>query len=504
MADSETKIITKLLERRQIEAEFQRLLEATSAAEFRRRAGEIAAHGTQLLPVIVANLDRADAGLLNAMGEVVALLDSQEAIVALREAVLHKPLTDRARLAAIEILERWLGWPVDDELLDRVQDPQGVVLAALHRALGQGKHDAAVLVDYIEGLDRQEPDVVLSAVAALRRLADADGAEMVIELLRMMALDVREEIGAAATEALGTLRTPASAWALQTLIPTAPLSLRSRTERLLRKLCFSGVEVEPLTEPEPGWRALVSPPSASGQQNVWFILEGQDTGHARFLNVLLHDRAGAVEAAAHEWVPMMMLLPARPAGYVHDVAFPDGSGSVLLVEACFDVGRRLVLDALEANRETQIPLAGTLRLRSPWLWGVSGGRTLPDRQWPQEPVAGGDTTRLLAHPALAGWAIGSHTLLDISSNPLGRKEWKMEVYEQRVIDQIAADGMMSDVLATRLRALGEWLLLAHDEPTAALALAAANGLAAAPREEPFLRALVRRDLAMAMHGVGGV
>jgi hypothetical protein len=420
--------------------------------------------------------------------------------VALRDAVLHEQITDRARMGAIEILERWLGWPVDDEMLDSVQDPQGVVLAALDRAIEQGRPDATALVDYIEGLDRQEPDVVLSALYALRRMAHDDEDKVIVELLRMMALDVREEIGAAATEALGTVRRPAAAAALQTLVPTAPPSLRDRTERLLRKLRFSGVEVNALQEPEPGWRALVSPPSASGQQSVWFILEGHGTGHARFLNVLLHDRAGAVEAAAHEWVPMIMLLPVREAGHVHDVAFPDGSGSILLVESPFDVGRRLVLDALSINRETQIPLAGTLRLHSPWLWGVSGGSRLPEHLRPQEPAAGGDTGLLLAHPALAGWALGSHTLFSPSSARSGRQGWTMEVYEQRVVDQIVADPTMLDVLATRLRALAEWFLLAHDEMAAALALAAAEGIVASPREEPFLRALVRRDLKTALRG----
>jgi hypothetical protein len=217
--------------------------------------------------------------------------------------------------------------------------------------------------------------------------------------------------------------------------------------------------------------------------------------------VLLHDHAGAVEAAAHEWVPTIMLLPARPVGHVHDVAFPDGSGAILLAEVLFDIGRRLVLDALSANRETQIPLAGTLRLRSPWLWGVSGGRALPERRWPEEPAPGGDTTRLLAHPALAGWAIGGHTLLDLAAGPRGRPGWKLDVYEQRLVDQIAADRTMTEVLATRLRAVGEWMLLAHDEVTAALATAAAKGMAAAPRDEPFLRALVRRDLEIALRGI---
>ena len=141
---------------------------------------------------------------------------------------------------------------------------------------------------------------------------------------------------------------------------------------MLRKLRFVGVEVIALPAPDPDWRALVSPVDGLGQQSVWFIQEAGGTAQARFLNVLLSDRAGAVEAAGHGQVPMLSLPPRRPAGHVHDIALPDGSGAMLMLEMAFDPGRRLVLEALAANRETQIPVAGAAPVEPLALEGVRG------------------------------------------------------------------------------------------------------------------------------------
>ena len=55
MPASQNKIITKLRERRQIEAELHRMLAANSEPEFRRQAREIASLGSQVIPAIVGN-----------------------------------------------------------------------------------------------------------------------------------------------------------------------------------------------------------------------------------------------------------------------------------------------------------------------------------------------------------------------------------------------------------------------------------------------------------------
>jgi len=285
MTAAQTKIITKLLERRQIEADLRDMLEVGTDLEFRKRAQRIAASGPEVIPTIVGNLDRADARLLTAMGVVTTFLDRQEVVGALRAAILESRLSDQGRVGAMAILQRFLGEGPDEQLLESLDDPQGVTLSSLREVLRQVGRDPGVLIQYVESLDRQEPDVVLAVVRQLLQIAgQAESGEPagsgepgtsqesggVIESLRMMAQDVRGEIAAAAIDALGTLRRPEAARALQTLLPAVAPDLRSAAERLLRKLQFSGVQVAPLPAPDPDWRALISPPGGRGSRPCGF------------------------------------------------------------------------------------------------------------------------------------------------------------------------------------------------------------------------------------------
>ncbi|MEJ2207858.1 MAG: hypothetical protein P8129_02340 [Anaerolineae bacterium] len=516
MTAAQTKIITKLLERRQIEADLRHMLEANTDLEFRRRAQGIAASGSEVIPTIIGNLDRADARLLTAMGVVTTFLDRQDIVGALRAAILESRLSDQGRVGAMAILQRFLGEGPDEQLLGSLDDPQGVTLSSLRNVLREAGRDPGVLVQYVESLDRQEPDVVL---AVARQLLDVAGQAQskgagagqerggVVELLRMMAQDVRGEIAAAAIESLGTLRQPEAAQALQTLLPAVAPDLHPVAERLLRKLQFSGVEVNPLPAPDPDWRTLISPPGGQGQQAVWFLFQQGEAAQVRFLNVLLHDRAGAVEAVGHPQVPALMLPPRRSRGYVHDVALPDASGIMLMLEASFDVGRRLVRDALEDNRETQIPVAGLLRLRSPWLWGLAGGDELPARQLPKieieieaEAETGDDFARrsagLLGHPAFVSWTLRGELLMGAAEEIVRQPGRNVERSVRRLAAELFSNSEVAWAFRRRLEAMSEWLLLAGDEAAARVALRTARGLTPRPAEQPFVQALVRRDLGL--------
>jgi hypothetical protein len=491
------KIITKLRERRQIEADLRKMLTAGSESEFRRQAQRIAALGSQVIPAIVGNLDRADARMLAAMGTVAAFLDRDEVTVALRQAILQPKRTDQGRIGAMTILDRFLGEPLDDDLLASLADPEGIAISSLDEVLSQVERNPSVLIGYVEGLDREEPDVVLAVSRALRKRGD----QQAVEALRMMSQDVREEIAAEALQALGRIQLPEAARALQTLVPIVAPILRPLAERSLRKLQFIGVEIEPLPPPDPDSRALVSPVDAQGQQSVWFIQEIRQTAHAQFLNILLSDRAGAVEAMGRTQVPMLMLPPRRSVGQVYDFTLPDGSGSMLMLEASFDLGRRLVFEALAHNRETQIPIAGPLRLLSPWLWGVSGADALPPRILPELPDEdGAPMERLLEHPAFTAWTVRGEAILRAADEASRYPGWEMEVWVRRLAGELFADPMVARVFGRRLLAMSEWLLLAGDEVWARLALKAANAIEArSPQEQPFVLALIRRDLELVLH-----
>jgi hypothetical protein len=489
------KIITKLRERRQIEADLRKMLTASSDLEFRRQAQRIASLGSQVIPAILGNLEQADAPLLAAMGTVATYLDREEMITALRQTVLQSQQSDQGRIGAMTILERFLGEPPDDNLLESLADPKGTAISSLREVLAEVAANPAVLIQYVEGLDRQEPDVVLAVAAALR---DMEGVRPV-EPLRMMAQDVRAEIAEEALQALGSIRQPQAATALQTLAPIVHPELRPLAERSLRRLRFTGVEVRASSQPDPNWRSLVSPVDGMGQQSVWFIQENRRTSQARFLNVLLSDGFGAVEAVGHSQIPTQMLPPRRPLGHLHDIALPDGSGALLMLEATFDLGRRMTLDALALNRETQIPVAGPLRLLSPWLWGVSGADSLPPRAQPK--LSADDEAlltmsgRLLNHPAFATWSVRTESILQAAHESLRHPGWNREVWVRRLTSELLAESSLAQVLSRRLETMGEWLLLAGDESRARMAWLIAGRMSSKEsQDQPFVQALVRRDL----------
>ncbi len=497
------KIITKLHERRQIEAGLRQMLTASSELEFQRLAHRIASLGSQVIPTIVGNLDRADARLLTAMGTVATFLDRAQVTTALHRAVLQPQRTDRARIGAMTILERFLGQPPDDNLLASLRDPEGMAISSLEEVLSQVEQNPAILIQYVEELDRQEPDVVLAVVRSLRDMgAHAPAGEhrlRAVEPLRMMAQDVREEIAAEALAALGTIRLPEAARALQRLIPITAPTLRPQAERLLRKLQFSGVNAGPLPPPAPHWRALISPMTGQGQQSVWFFQRILGTEYGQFLNILLSDRAGAIEAVGHTEVPGRFLPPQMPPGHLHDVALPDGSGVMIMLEAAFDLGRRLVRDSLAHNRRTQIPVAGPLRLLSPWLWGYSGADSLPTRMLPELDAADqallAVSDRLLEHPAFVNWTVRSDATFRAAEEALRHPGWDREVWVRRLTGELFGEPEVAQVLSRRLESMSEWLLLAGDADRARIALVAARAMPdQSPQEQPFLRALVRRDL----------
>jgi hypothetical protein len=508
MPASQKKIITKLRERRQIEADLEGLLRAGSETEMNQQAQKIAALGSQVIPTIVSKLDRADSRMLAALGVVAAFLDRAKVAAALRQVVLQPQYTDRGRIAAMTILERFLGEPPDDDLLASLSDPEGVAISSLEEVLEKAQHNPAVLIEHVQGLDRQEPDVVLAVVRTLHDMGTSPDLRRAwaVEPLRMMAQDVREEIAAEALRSLGAIRLPEAARALQTLIPVVDPALRPGAERLLRKVQFAGVRVEELPSPPQAWRALVSAVDGRGQQHIWFIEGDQQTDQARFLSILLNDRAGAVEAVGHAQVPLLMLPPQRPLGHLHDVALPDGSGAMLMMEATFDLGRRLVLEALVHNRETQIPVAGPLRLLSPWLWGFSGTDSLPQRVLPEDPELlqpGVSTGSLLQHPAFATWTVGSEVILRAVEEILRHPGRDLEVWVRRLAGELFSEYNVARVFELRLVAMSEWFLLAGDQDASRLAWNAAREFwDENPEEQPFVQALVRRDLVLYLNSLG--
>ena len=141
-----------------------------------------------------------------------------------------------------------------------------------------------------------------------------------------------------------------------------------------------------------------------------------------------------------------------------------------MLEAPFDVGRRLVLDALVDNRKTQIPVAAPLRLFSPWLWDVGGAETLPPRRLPrlvtEDRASLAGSGRLLQHPAFATWTVRGEAVLQAGEEALHQPGWDLEVRAKLLAAEIFAEPLAVVVLSRRLEAMSEWLLLASEEAQA--------------------------------------
>ena len=77
--------------------------------------------------------------------------------------------------------------------------------------------------------------------------------------------------------------------------------------------------------------------------------------------------------------------------------------------------------------------------------------------------------------------------------------WDLEIWVRRVADELFSESAVLDLLYRRLVAMSDWLILAGEELYSSWALAAAQAMrGAAPQEQPFVRALIRRDLELAI------
>ena len=496
MSPTGEKIITRLRDRRQIDAALRRLPEVSSEVDLRRQVQAIARRGTQVIPSLIAALDRADSHMVAALGMVAARLDRAETVEAFRHLLRQPGHSLAARTAAVTILERFLGVQVPDDLRPGLAETTRAAVASLGALLEHAQEDPWALAGAVLEMDQQEPDVVLALVAALRGMPGPRP----VELLRMLAQDVRAEIASEAVSALGSLLLPEAARALQTLIPAAGPAIRPLAERLLRKQHLAGLEVQPLPAASIALRALAGPLDGEGQRQVWFAEETAGPLARQVLILVLSDESGVVDAAQHQDVPKALLPRRQPFGTW--LLTRMGRGEMRLAEVAWDTGRRLVAEALDLNRETQIPLPGALRHLGSWLWGTRPTGT-PQSPFLEPEAAGEELAAhsdvLAEHPAFLAWHPARDAAALAADEALRRPAWDREIWVRRLTSELVAEPGMSRRLAWRLSANAEWLALAGETEPARVALAAA---AALDREEirhlPFLLALVRRDLDAAL------
>jgi hypothetical protein len=506
IAEKQGKIINTLLERRRVEEAIRGLAHISRPAEAERDAQRIAGMGTQVVTALTGLLDTSDPRLLQAIGLVALHVDHDEIVLALRDVATRPARSDRARLAALVILEKFLGEEPDDSLYQGFQSPETAMAQSLVEMVDHAAHDREILREYVRAIEQQSDDVIELVFDITLNL----GPERAVLPFWALAQSKRQDVAEAALYHMGSLRSPDSGIMLQALLPTLPPARRVLVERSLRKLRFSGVDVPPLHPPDPAWRALISPIDGQGSQSIWFLLNPQEEATVRVFSVLTNDLVGVWDAASDRNGELAQHLPSeRLTGTVHQIVFPGAPMRLSLLEVTFDTGRRLVRQALTVNHaKNQAPPLGYAVL-SDFLWKWDGCQL--DEHSPVERPSEAElvvlrthTANLLAHPAFETWFVQSEALLSVARQ-LGRGALAYGQPEQnRLLNGLIRCSFGPEEVAhcrSRLERMAEWLWLAGEKQTARLAVAAALTLEEdAPENHPLARRMVELGLAIAIRG----
>jgi hypothetical protein len=411
----EAKVLNGLLQRRALEEAFAELSHVTDPVAVQQRAEAIAAYGPAALHQLVSLLDTTDPQLRGGLGQVARRLPREQVVPALRAAARDPDRSDQAHLAALTLLDRFLGEPIDDALMAGLRHPDAAARQSLAELVAAMDDEPLSVVEYLEQLDQQPPEVIGMILDALPA---ADPSPHLATLLRMLAQGEDARVARRSIEELARMRAPAAARALASLPPNLPPALSALAERSLRKVRFSGVSEtadhdparEPWYAPALRWRTLMSPVDALGGQFLWFIGEDETAGHAVFFTVLIRDPGGLRDASGSLAVDGDHVPPPLPTGGVHVVSANADEPGMMLLEAPPELACRALRDALSLNWEAGAPTPVGYRLFSPLIWLSNEARASHDEpddgpEIAQEsgPLDLAEVVALFDHPAFAGW-----------------------------------------------------------------------------------------------------
>jgi hypothetical protein len=501
IGDKQGKIIVTLRERRRIEEAIRHLAHLSVPGETEREAKRIISMGEQVIPALTGLLNTSNPRLLGALGLVATHLDDNEISLALHDIAAGPTQSDRSRLAAMLILERFLGEELDESLYAGLQSPEETVAQSLVEMMSQATHDRDILGEYVRAIEQQSDDIVELVFDIMESL----GPEQAALPFWALAQSKRQDIAELALHRLGSLRSPASGSMLQALLPTLSPGRRPLAERSLRKLRFSGVGVPSLHPSHPAWRAMVSPIDGQGSQSVWFLFDPRQDTPVHILGLLLNDFVGIQDAVYDRNDKVAQCLPLeRRLGTIHQVVFPGASAALSLLETTFDTGRYLVQKALAINHDQDRvpPLRYAMLSDALWKWEVG-----QQDEWPQiDPPSATEmatlrahTARLLDHVAFETWFVQSEALFPV----VRRLGWGVLFQRSSPwLKDLTRRCFTPEAVARYrnwLERMAGWLWLAGEAETARLALAAAVTLnETAPENHPLARRMVERGVAVAL------
>jgi hypothetical protein len=341
---------------------------------------------------------------------------------------------------------------------------------------------------------------------ALRWLAREHGAAALPILRRCLA--GRPEHAAAAAGALGTLRLPEAAAALEDAEARAgDKAARTAVRRALYRLRQAGIVAPPSGPPPAVPRARLadawmSAVDGTGARGLWVTLEGP-YGERTLLAAVVSDEVGLVDASVsavakkHLAARLQSLRAESPLPWVPVPAPWAWSVLIRAVRLAEAAGGSVPEEVRRWVARLPAPGPAPIHLRLPPT-AVA------------EPAALERSAELLERPELGGWFLDPASVASEALEWLQARESRLVLSEQLKAERLAA--VVDRVADTQLEgaARGRWqsrledqayVLLELGRPgDAAMAAAVARALAnpgQAARRIPFVRALVERSLEIA-------
>gem|GEM_PF-532263 len=490
-------------------------LEPTLLEQVRHIAATYPPH--VLIPELVKRLGTRSSQLRGGLGRLAALLPSEQIVPALRNAAANRANSPAVRLTATLILERFLGEEVPGALLSDITNPEDVVMQSLQEAIDESQRTPRVLLEYVRQMRQEDAGVAFMVLDLLSRIPG----EQRVDLLRLIAYDPRPQVARAAIQQLERIRQGEggrlAARALHVLRVDLPPALAQQAERAGRKLRFAGAVHTP---PEPrGWRALLGALLPSGDQEIWFLQQGEGPGaiswEGIFINVRVNALRGLEQSFGDLQVPTYHFPIPRQEGEMLSITGPVETN--IYLEVSFDYARwRLRQHLAQHHADGPRPLPEEYTLFSPHLWEYA----LPPEPEPalQEFLASGPalwaevnaeileiaSADLLQHPAMQLWFFQDSRLLAWARDALSNEEpYSLEPTARQMLQELLASPERAELLArleAGLRGQAEWFAMAKgSKGHARQALLLAESLGRLPPEEhPFLQGMMVRGVSWAL------
>jgi len=483
------KIIDTFHIRRKLHNDLAGLASTHSEAEMLAQVRAIAQNYEPLLILSTLSkfLDNSSSQLRGALGRLATLLPYDETVIVLRKEAANRQNPTQTRLTAALILERFLQAEIAPGLMSDIKNPETVVMQSLQEALAESYTNRYVLLEYVRQMRQENEQVAYQVMDLLGQLDAADRPE----LLRLLAYDMRPGVAQAALEQLGWIRQgePAqrAAQALHTLQYNLPPNLARLSERTLRKLRFVGVRYQP--GPLEGWRALITPSSLDGTQDIWFVHHGDGDNENVIIGLRMNASGGLLDTFGSEAVDPQFLPPERSVGEMVSIVLTVGAPTVFL-ETPVAYARWRLQQALEVHwRQPQPPpLPDEYTFYNPYLFRSENAAPPADLQalLASGPALWQKSGRrlqeyaavLLRHPAMAGWFIQNRRMVEALTHLSGDDSYAF----QRTIDDLKREmftPQLEQALSTEIQAgllaQAGWLAIAGHPRHAEYALLLAEG-----------------------------